>query len=200
MAPANNWIRTFSGRQFHVLAPSPEEVHIDDIAHSLSMQCRFVGHVSSFYSVGEHSVRISRHCPKNPLFGLLHDAAESYLGDLSAPLKHQPQMCEYRDAEWRVMAAVCQKFGLPLDEPQEVKDADRRMLLTEARDLGLDVTGWYTEFTPFDEKIEPWSPKRAEREFLDRFAELTGDRVMANENFRNQADGHHDYEVAHGLS
>lgn len=199
MPSANAWIRTFSGRQFHVLTPAPAEVCIEDIAHSLSMQCRFVGHVSSFYSVAEHSVRVSHKCSQHPLYALLHDSGEAFLGDLSAPLKHQPEMAEYRGAEKRVMAAVCEKFGLPLDEPQEVKDADRRMLLTEARDLGLDVTGWYTEFSPFEEKITPWSPARAEREFLDRYAELTGDRVMAHENFRlSQADGF--VEEAHGLA
>jgi 5'-deoxynucleotidase YfbR-like HD superfamily hydrolase len=169
----NAWIRTFTGRQFFVLEPRVEDVCIEDIAHALSMQCRFVGHVDKFYSVAEHSVRVSFNCGDQALYGLLHDASEAYIGDMSAPLKHQTEMSRFRTTERHIMTVVAEKFGLDPKEPASVKTADRRMLLTEARDLGLDVTGWYTEHQPFPETIIPWSPSRAEFEFLYRFKQLT---------------------------
>ena len=201
MAGNGAWITTFTGRRFYVLAPRVEDVAIEDIAHALSMQCRFTGHVKSFYSVAQHSVLVSRLCPpEDALWGLLHDASEAYIGDMNAPLKHTSEMSHFRAVEGDILDIVVKRFGLTLSEPKTVRHADRRMLLTEARDLGLDVTGWYKGYDPLPGKIFPWNPQRAEREFLDRFAELTGARVMALTDFRSQADGFHDYEVAHGIS
>ena len=53
------WIQTFTGRKFFPLAPDGAEVCIEDIAHALSMKCRFNGHCLRFYSVAEHSVRVA---------------------------------------------------------------------------------------------------------------------------------------------
>jgi hypothetical protein len=52
-----NWIQTASGIKFYPLAPHPEDVTIEDIAHALSKMCRFNGHnghTSAFYSVAQH--------------------------------------------------------------------------------------------------------------------------------------------------
>lgn len=45
------WIQTYSGRRFTPTNPMPDAVVIQDIAHSLSMQCRFSGHTKKFYCV-----------------------------------------------------------------------------------------------------------------------------------------------------
>src|ERR1700683_336889 len=104
MADRGAWIVTFSGRRFYVLDPRPSDVRIEDIAHSLSLQCRFNGHVKNFYSVAQHSVLVSERCdPADALYGLLHDASEAYIGDMSAPLKHTDEMTAFRDAERHVM-------------------------------------------------------------------------------------------------
>ena len=170
----NAWITTYSGGRFHVLDPRAREVRIEDIAHALSLQCRFTGHVNKFYSVAQHSVLVSRHCPpEHALWGLLHDASEAYIGDMSAPLKHTPEMSRYRTTEKRILAVITERVRLAAAEPPAVKEADRRMLLTEARDLGIDVTGWYTEHAPFDDRIVPWVPELAEKCFLSRYVELT---------------------------
>ena len=72
----NPYIETWSGRKFHPWAGNPDEVNLDDIAHAISLQCRFNGHVNHFYSVAEHSVLMSRLLPDELKFaGLLHDAA-----------------------------------------------------------------------------------------------------------------------------
>ena len=49
-APRNgSWIQTYTGIQFWPLDPRPEEIEIRDIAHALSLLCRFNGHCRVFY-------------------------------------------------------------------------------------------------------------------------------------------------------
>lgn len=82
------WILTSTGRQFWPLQPRADEICIEDIAHHLSMQCRFTGATRFHYSVAQHSVLVSQLAPdgENPLWGLLHDAAEAYLVDVATRL------------------------------------------------------------------------------------------------------------------
>jgi uncharacterized protein len=40
-----DWIQLISGEPFWPLDARPEEVHLNDIAWALSMQCRYAGHV-----------------------------------------------------------------------------------------------------------------------------------------------------------
>ncbi|MDO4254358.1 MAG: hypothetical protein Q4C81_04310 [Kocuria sp.] len=96
-----NWMQTYTGRRFYPLDSRPEDVDVVDVAHALSMQCRYNGHVRLFMSVAEHCVLVSRLVPsEHALWGLLHDATEAYVGDMVRPLKlHMP---EYRAVEDRV--------------------------------------------------------------------------------------------------
>lgn len=174
----HDWTMTSSGLPFWPLRPRSEDVRIEDIAHALANLCRYTGHVRSFYSVAHHSVLVSRVVPREvALWGLLHDASEAYLHDLPRPIKHLPELAAYRAAEAAVMRAVCERFGLPADEPEEVRVADRRMLRTEQRDLmppELPGEG-RDDVEPYLFTIErPLPPVLARRAFLDRFAELTG--------------------------
>jgi uncharacterized protein len=173
MTRAGDWMQTASSRQFWPLEPRPDEVHIEDIAHALSMQCRFAGHCREFYSVGEHSVRVSYACdPEDALWGLLHDASEAYLVDVPRPIK--PYLTGYREIEARVMAAICTRFGLPASMPRSVKIADEILLATEARDLmSAPPADWCLRESPIVERIEPWGHHVAKAEFLARFYELT---------------------------
>lgn len=43
------FIQTYTGIPFFPLTPHEEDISIEDIAHALSMQCRYNGHVSRFY-------------------------------------------------------------------------------------------------------------------------------------------------------
>ena len=89
------WCQTFTGRKVDIFHPSPEMVDIEDIAHALSMTCRFGGHCRDFYSVAEHSVLVEQigrhalHCTfsRISMLLLLHDAAEAYIGDIITPIK-----------------------------------------------------------------------------------------------------------------
>ncbi len=175
-------IETYSGISFQPLDPSPNLLDIEDIAHALSQQCRFSGHTRVHYSVAEHSVRVSEllkswgFSKQVQLWGLLHDASEAYLADIPAPLKAAPEFMGYRIAETELMIAVCDRFGLPHDEPDAVRIADATLLATEARDLmPFNPQHWgdLSQEPLQDEVIEPWSAESAENEFLALFEDLT---------------------------
>jgi uncharacterized protein len=177
----NSYFRSYSGKRVHPLSPVPEEIEIGDIAHSLANICRFLGHTKGFYSVAQHCVLVSQFVPPaDALWGLLHDAAEAYLCDLPRPVKREPQMHMYRDAEDRLLACVAVKFGLEPEMPDSVKQADRVLLATEFRDVttvsDLDWIVAECGVEPLDHRmhiIDPWSSSTAEDNFLRRFRELT---------------------------
>jgi len=170
------WIQTYSGIRFNPTNPVVGSIIIQDIAHSLSMQCRFSGHVKKFYSVAQHSVLVSYLCDeKDRLWGLLHDASEAYLVDVPRPLKHSGKFDAYIEFETVMQAAICKRFGLPEKEPSSVKTADKIMLSTEARDLmGPLHVDWRNpvEAAPFI--VDPLPQQVAKNLFMKRFYELTG--------------------------
>lgn len=177
MSEQTCWIQTFSGISFNPLKPKIDDVHIEDIAHSLSMQCRFNGHIKKFYSVGEHCVRVSWIVPAQyALWGLLHDAGETYFSDLPSPIKNASDIgTAYRAYEATLMAVICDKFGLNRKEPADVKKADLILLMTEKRDLlGEGREPWYggADVECLKERIFPWPQEIAEARFLARFKEL----------------------------
>jgi hypothetical protein len=125
-------LRTYSGRNVDLLNPHPSDISIQDIAHSLSLLNRYNGHSIKGYSVATHSLHVSRLVPRGlELHGLLHDAAEAYLGDVVRPLKHF--LTGYEPIESKFETAIWECFGLSWD-PQTfiaVKRADNLALRTE---------------------------------------------------------------------
>lgn len=171
-------IRTFTGRLIDPCAPDPAKIHIEDIAHALLLACRFLGHTDCFYSVAQHSAQVSELVPpSDALWGLLHDAAEAYLGDLPAPIKQAPGMWFYRSAEALLGRAVARRFGLPPEMPESVKLADRAVLGTEFGDVTTAGDPEWIVAACGCEPLEsvhilPWPPAVAEDRFLPRFWEL----------------------------
>jgi hypothetical protein len=180
-----DWMQTYTGRAFYPLAPRAEDVNELDIAHSLSMQCRYNGHVQRFYSVAEHCILMADYildesgvlgdetAREHALWALLHDAAEAYIGDMVRPLKlHMPTFCEADD---NVTGVIADRFGLVSRTiPPEVKAIDTRILLDErAALLGTPPGNWAMEgMEPLGITIRGWQPEQAKREYLIRLAEL----------------------------
>ena len=128
-----SWIETSTGKKYHFLDPQPDEIDIVDIAFALSNKCRFSGH-TDFFSVAEHSIGVAYRLPVElRLAGLLHDAAEAYLGDIPSPLK--AVLPDYRALEKINEAAINKKFGITDVNWAKVKEADMDALYTEAHFL-----------------------------------------------------------------
>lgn len=128
------YIETVSGKSFHFLEPSDDEIDITDIAYALSNMCRYTGHSKRFYSVAEHSIYVAQLLPPElRLAGLLHDASEAYLGDVSSPLKQL--LPEYKEIEKTVEAAIARRFELLYPHDPLIKQMDLQQLCTEAHHL-----------------------------------------------------------------
>lgn len=171
-----DWMQTFTGRAFYPLDPRVEDVDIVDIAHGLSLLCRYGGHVKRFYSVAEHCILMSNAvAPEHALWALLHDATEAYVGDMVRPLKHS--MPAYMAVEDRLMLVLCEKFGLdPGPMPAAVKDADNRILINEREALmATPPIPWHghAELEPLPVTVWGWRAELAEQRYLARFEELT---------------------------
>lgn len=157
-------IRTFTGIYMNVFDPTPEMICIEDIAHSLSMQPRFAGHLPEFYSVAQHCVECTLiSAPEYKLSALLHDASEAYLLDIPSPIKKR--LSGYKDIEDRLMGVIASKFGFkyPLENP--VKEADRVMLEFEWDFLMLKK--------PKTSPIVCWSVEYAKARFLYEYYAIT---------------------------
>lgn len=174
---AGDFMQTATGRKYWPLDPRADEVFIEDIAHSLSLQCRYAGHVLRYYSVAEHSVLIARylrgqHDAQTALAGLLHDAPEAYCVDVPRPLK--PYLANYKDIEARNWAAIAARFRLPEELPAEVHEADERIIANEL--VNLVPMDWHARYAgrELGVRLRYWSPEQAKEEFLATFDALTG--------------------------
>lgn len=187
-----SWIQTFTRQKFSVLEPDLVLLDVRDIARGLSMQCRYVGQVGKFYSVAEHCIRVSRKAEEMLVihaghpeqseevqvtagWGLIHDAAEAYLGDVPAPVKRLPEMAAYRDAERRVMATICEWLSLPKEEPRMIEFLDKDILGLEVSQLkSPPQAGWDLSAPWPGSHVLGWAPKVAEALFLARFERIFG--------------------------
>ena len=183
------FIQTFTGIDFDLLEPKVETINLIDIAHSLSMNCRYNGHASRHYSVAEHSVLLAKEMLKQrksmdeeecrgASIGLLfHDAHEAYTGDVTSPLKRLGYLAEIaKNVDARIERVMCKKLGISrtlLHSPL-VKEYDMRILHDEKRAL-LSNKGksWNIEqYEPLGVQIQGWKASRARREFMEMVSYL----------------------------
>jgi hypothetical protein len=182
-------ITTYTGKFVKPLELRPEDICVEDIAHSLALINRFVGHTRVPLPVAQHCVigaRMLAHTPHAKQF-LFHDSSEAYLGDVSRWVKLSPQMAAYREAEDRVQRLVYRVMGLPEEQHPEVTRIDNLLVRLEGK---LGVNNWdyhilqlnnpnYQLPTVEDHEEwvshgggEEWSWARAEFEFLRTYKML----------------------------
>lgn len=180
MKDYNTTIDTYKGLKVNPFnSKSSIDIDIEDIAHSLSLLCRFNGHCAEFYSIAQHSILVSEIVSaENALWGLLHDATESYLSDLPSPIKNHPRLLFYKQTEKMLSKTIFEKFELIGECPKEIKDADYIALVTEKRDLMNAEEKWPLEdfFKPLNSRIVPMNPAEAKEAFLNRYYELCKNR------------------------
>jgi hypothetical protein len=170
-------MQTFTGGKYWPCDPRAEDVFIEDIAHSLSLQCRYAGHCILPYNVAEHSVHIARwlrqhYGPLTAFYGLLHDATEAYCVDVPRPLK--PSLTNYKTIEQRNWLVIAERFGIPSSIPEIVHEADARIIGDEL--VNMRPMSWHARHdNPLGVRIGCWSPAVAEEEFLWTFAALERD-------------------------
>jgi hypothetical protein len=177
----DRYLSTFTGKKFFPFNPAPDQIDIRDIAHGLSLLCRFSGQAPFFYSVAEHSIYIAHNLPPHlQLEGLLHDASEAYLADLPRPVK--AGLPDYAALEANVSAVIAQKFGLFVSTPTEIKAADRALLKHEV----FAFFGPERYLEDFGDEYQPTNPKHffgmspatAEAKFLELYHSLTSTSVL----------------------
>ena len=160
------------------------QVSISALAHALSNLCRFTGHGKRFYSVAEHSVKVSLLVPN--VTALLHDAHEALVNDIAKPIKVF-LAGSYEELEHEAERQIADQYGLSYPHGPEIKEADILMCLIESFDLlpskGRDW-GYYEELRPKamelyverpELRVEGWPPSVAKDRFLQRYNQLTAD-------------------------
>jgi len=174
------------------------DVDFDDIAHALSMQCRFNGHLKQFYSVAQHCVAVSelleaRGEPVEVQFaGLLHDAGEAYTGDITVPVQRAAGVEAVKALEEDILAAVllkafegteyvgpcgcCDELCARLTPEQwaEIHRADKDRGRVEIRDQIADSQGMvdFSDLKEMDMVVWCASPQDAASMWLRRFRKL----------------------------
>lgn len=152
----------FTGRYIDYDDPRPEQISLEDVAHGLSMLCRYGGHTPFFYSVAEHAVLVAGllaedgWTPPLILAGLHHDDHEAYLGDLPTPLKNVLGD-RYEILRDRFDVAISEALGwsLSLADHSAVHQADNIALRMETH-LMMPSRGSSIEWQPAWRKWGTW--------------------------------------------
>jgi hypothetical protein len=86
--PHPYWIETLDGHAFDLMRPTPHMIRIHEVAHALSLKCRWGGHIPVHYSVAQHSWLVASLVPAAyKRRALLHDVEEAYGPDFLSPYK-----------------------------------------------------------------------------------------------------------------
>lgn len=192
--PPRAWQRMLSGRRLDLLAPRPEDIEIEDIAHGLARVARWNGQ-----TIGDHAFSVAQHslvvtnivAATEPAFtarelcaALLHDSPEYVIGDLISPFKAAVGL-NYKAFEENLLVAIYRRFGIGRIEPHvtaAIKRADSAAAYYEATLLaGFEPQEAERFFGRFElpqaleaelRTLTPHSTNEAEAQFLEGFAKL----------------------------
>ena len=176
MTGDNAFIHTFSGLAINLSGPDVELIRLVDIAHGLARCNRWCGQTREGYNVAQHSVYVSRllelegHTHLTQFQGLMHDASEAYLGDMSRPLK---DLCpQYKEIEQMWEGVIEMRFGIEGPLHPSVKAMDVQAYRVEARDLYGHPMSIQPPSKDYPTIHYCWTPRSAEMVFRTRFFEL----------------------------
>lgn len=184
----SSWVIGLSnGKLVDLCDLKEDDIDIEVIAHSLSLQCRYMGHVKHHYSVAQHCVHVSdcitRECGvecRASLAGLIHDASEAYLHDLVRAVKVglRDEGSLWVDLENRIQDTIYVKYGLHNHNQyhKQVKKWDNRVLRSEIDELIPSASSDFRELIdgiePAGIEIPKLAPWQVEPMFLERFNRL----------------------------
>lgn len=172
------YIYTNKGNPFYMFDPREDEVNHVDIAHALSLKCRWNGHIDHFYSVAQHCIEVSKDVKRMggsitaQFQGLMHDAAEAYLVDMPTPLKLA--LPDFSKAEDKISEVIAKRYGYPSKMMGIVHSADKINLHREACHLFSKEPSWLSQATSNAIRVQskkypfpiPMEPYHAKQEFL----------------------------------
>jgi hypothetical protein len=195
-----DWFVTYTGKEFYPLDPRVEDFCIEDIAHALALQTRWMGHCKNFYSIASHSMaclkvaEMEGRSEEARQWALMHDAAEAYTGDIVRPIKghlgmikpsmgpsDQVGLVPFKVFEEKLLKLIAERFGLVWPIPEVVKSIDNRMLVTEAKANTMYHGENHWIYQKPWQSIKPYAndgvllwqtPEMAEQAFRDLAAEI----------------------------
>lgn len=134
-------MNVFSGHRIDPLYIKEDDIHLEDIAHALSLICRGNGHIKYFYSLAQHSLNCAKEAQRRGyskhvvLSCLFHDASETYMSDLITPIKKQ--MKEYQVIEDQLLETIFQAFHIQLKNEEKLiwKEMDHLLLEAELKEM-----------------------------------------------------------------
>jgi len=122
----------------------PDQVHLVDIAHALSLICRYGGHCRVHYSVAQHSYMLSDSLHSTEKYdqdtrrrlatiALFHDASEAYVGDIIKDVKHSNKVQGLVQLETEVQTVIYKRFGLAptLQDLEIIKHKEQELVTRE---------------------------------------------------------------------
>lgn len=146
------WVRTYTGIHISLTNPEPEMISLVDIAHQLSLECRWGGATTRHFSVADHSIWVTRfvrelvpeeHRDAATVHALLHDAHEAYIKDIPTPLK--ALLGEgYKKMADGLDLAIRQRVGIPAPSTgvsDAIHLADKYASWCEAKALLMECKG-----------------------------------------------------------
>lgn len=175
-------VRTYSGHEVSLSDPHPASINIRDIACALSRLNRFCGATRLPVNVADHSLNVVRYLawskasPIVQMLGLLHDAHEAFIGDITAPVRRRIRELSGRDLAQemadRIDGTIRTAFGLQKHAPTRdlalVHAADQAVLAAEWRDL-MEGPMPASMPLPAPFAIKPRTADQAEIAFLKSF-------------------------------
>lgn len=187
-----------SGSYIDLADPDCSVIQPIDIAAGLRAP-RFCGQTRQFYTIAQHCCLVLKLvAPIARQLGgdkglqlrrcaLMHDAAEAFIHDITAPLKRQ--LPDYRAIEARFETRLADAFGWSWTSFRRdtVKAADLQALAIEQRDLVGSVDRWPALDNIDRESLKSigirraWHPDEAQEHFLSAFEDLfpTEERMAA---------------------